>query len=134
MLAWAGVRILLDYRPALRQRTGVGEYAHELASALVPRLGPDDRLTLFSSSWKDRLSPAVLPGRSVDVIDARVPVTFLNFFWHRLEWPAVETLAGDVDIAHSMHPLLMPAQRSAQVVTIYDLYFLDHPENTRAEI
>ena len=23
------VRILLDYRPALRQRTGVGEYVHE---------------------------------------------------------------------------------------------------------
>ena len=29
------VRILLDYRPALRQRTGVGEYVHELARALV---------------------------------------------------------------------------------------------------
>ena len=29
------MRILLDYRPALRQRTGVGEYVHELARALV---------------------------------------------------------------------------------------------------
>ena len=27
----ARVRILLDYRPALRERTGVGEYVHELA-------------------------------------------------------------------------------------------------------
>ena len=29
-----GVRILVDYRPALRERTGVGEFVHELARAL----------------------------------------------------------------------------------------------------
>ena len=68
------------------------------------------------------------------VIDARVPVTFLNLAWHRLEWPSIETFSGEVDVVHSMHPLLMPAQRAAQVVTIHDLYFLDAPENTSAEI
>ncbi len=122
------MRILLDYRPALRARTGVGEYAHELATALARQLAPDDSLVLFSSSWKDRLAPGAIPG--VPVIDARVPVTFLNLAWHRLEWPPIETFAGEVDVVHSMHPLLMPAQRAAQVVTIHDLYFLDAPENT----
>ena len=126
------MRILLDYRPALRARTGVGEYAHELATALARQLAPDDHLVLFSSSWKDRLSPGTIPG--VPVIDARVPVTFLNLAWHRLEWPSIETFYGEVDVVHSMHPLLMPAQRAAQVVTIHDLYFLDAPENTSAEI
>jgi hypothetical protein len=29
----AVVRILVDYRPALRERTGVGEYIHQLARA-----------------------------------------------------------------------------------------------------
>ena len=39
------VRILIDYRPALRERTGVGEYAHELARALVaPARPPGDSL------------------------------------------------------------------------------------------
>jgi len=132
MLAWARVRILLDYRPALRARTGVGEYTHEMASALARRLAPGDGLVLFSSSWKDRLQPEMIPGARV--VDARVPVTFLNLAWHRLEWPPVETFAGDVDVAHSMHPLLMPARRAAQVVTVHDLYFLDAPENTAAEI
>ncbi len=132
MLAWARVRILLDYRPALRARTGVGEYAHELATAVARRLAPGDSLVLFSSSWKDRLQAGVIPGTSV--IDARVPVTFLNLAWHRLEWPPIETFAGEVDVVHSMHPLLMPAQRAAQVVTVYDLYFLTAPENTAAEI
>jgi len=126
------VRILLDYRPALRARTGVGEYAHQLATALARQLNPADSLVLFSSSWKDRLSAGAIPG--VAVIDARVPVTFLNLAWHRLEWPPIETFAGEVDVVHSMHPLLMPAQRAARVVTVYDLYFLSAPENTAAEI
>jgi glycosyltransferase involved in cell wall biosynthesis len=132
MLAWAGVRILLDYRPALRSRTGVGEYAHQMAAALARCLRSGDSLVLFSSSWKDRLLPGVVPG--VPVVDARVPVTVLNLAWHRLEWPPIETFAGEIDVVHSMHPLLMPARRAAQVVTIHDLYFLDAPENTAAEI
>ena len=55
------VRVLLDYRPALRQRSGVGEYdaptrpgAGRGVSATRRRRELD--LTLFSSSWKDRLN------------------------------------------------------------------------------
>lgn len=128
----SGLRILLDYRPALRARTGVGEYVHQLAAALARRLKSGDTLTLFSSSWKDRLAPGTVPG--AQVVDARVPVTMLNAAWHRLEWPPVERFAGAVDVAHSLHPLLMPARRAAQAVTIHDLDFLDHPERTAREI
>jgi glycosyltransferase involved in cell wall biosynthesis len=125
------LRILLDYRPALRERTGVGEYVHEIAAALARRLSPADQLALFSSSWKDRLGPGAPAGQRVD---ARVPVRLLNAAWHRLEWPPVERFAGRVDIAHSFHPLLMPARRAARIVTVHDLDFLDHPERTRREI
>jgi glycosyltransferase involved in cell wall biosynthesis len=127
------VRILLDYRPALRERTGVGEYVHELARALVGTAPASEALTLFSSSWKDRLDPNVIPGATV--VDRRVPVQWLDFAWHRLEWPPAERLAGQAfDVAHSTRPLLMPATSAARVVTIYDLDFLDHPERTRREI
>ncbi|NUR54633.1 MAG: glycosyltransferase family 4 protein [Acidobacteria bacterium] len=126
------MRILLDYRPALRQRSGVGEYVHELAAALIRRLPAGDTLTLFSSSWKDRLRPDVVPGARV--VDARVPVRTLNYAWHRLEWPAVDAFAGPIELAHAMHPLLIPARRAAGVITIHDLDFLDHPERTHAEI
>ena len=119
------VRLVLDYRPALRQRTGVGEYAHEIASALRRRLDAADTLTLFSSSWKDRLSPPAVPGAAL--IDARIPVTLLNFCWHRLEWPPIEQFTGRVDVAHSLHPLLMPARAAAQVVTVHDLAFSRQP-------
>jgi hypothetical protein len=119
------VRVLIDYRPALRQRTGVGEYAHQLATALVPRLAPDGEVVLFSSSWKDRLRQSAVPGASI--LDRRIPVSALNLAWHRLGWPPAEWLAGHIDIAHSMHPLRIPARTAAQVVTIHDLYFLDSP-------
>jgi len=128
------VRILLDYRPALRQRTGVGEYVHELARAVVATSqDPGEALLLFSASWKDRLDPAVIPGAAV--VDRRIPVGWLNLFWHRLGWPPVERLAGGgLDVVQSMHPLLIPSRSAARVVTVHDLDFLDHPERTQAEI
>lgn len=132
VLAWRRVRLLIDYRPALRQRTGVGEYTYRLASALVPRLSPGDELLLFSSSWKDRLFTSPIPGATV--VDRRYPVRLLNAAWHRLEWPPIERIAGPVDVAHSTHPLLLPARTAAQVVTVYDLHFLDDPAATSAEI
>ena len=128
------MRIVIDYRPALRARTGVGEHIHQVTSALA-RSGSDE-ITAFSSSWKDRVPASLaaeLPG--VRLVDSRVPVAALNLAWHRLRWPPIEALAGgDYDIAHSPHPLLLPSRSAAQVVTIHDLHFLSHPERTTAEI
>jgi glycosyltransferase involved in cell wall biosynthesis len=134
------VRVLLDYRPALRERSGVGEYTHALAAALLEGHGGQPsreraiELTLFSSSWKDRLQPGEELAQA-SIVDRRVPVGVLNFAWHRLEWPPIDSFVSEsFDVAHSMHPLLMPARRAARVVTIYDLNFLTHPERTRGEI
>jgi glycosyltransferase involved in cell wall biosynthesis len=130
--------VLLDYRPALRGRTGAGEFTHELSAALLARSAVDAarpvELTIFSSSWKDRLwtTPEL---RGAGCIDRRIPVTLLNLLWHRLEWPAADRLARrQFDVVHSSHPLLMPAVDAAQVITIHDLDFLSHPERTRAEV
>jgi glycosyltransferase involved in cell wall biosynthesis len=148
------VRVLLDYRPALRERTGVGEYVHQLARALAHRqpahetlLGAEapsrdgpavgcDEITLFSSSLRDRLlrSDARDVG-AARTIDLRWPVSVLNLSWHRLGWPPIELMTGErFDVVHSPHPLLLPTRTAAQVVTIHDLYFLFTPERVRAEI
>ncbi|HXE80672.1 MAG TPA: glycosyltransferase family 1 protein [Vicinamibacterales bacterium] len=127
--------VLVDYRPALRQRTGVGEYVHEMLAALSRRNNGHE-LHLFTSSFKDRLDPDVGADlRGVQAHDLRIPGRVLNWTWHRLEWPAVERLVpARPDVVHSAHPLLMPTTGAAQVVTIHDLDFLDHPERTSAEI
>ena len=57
-----------------------------------PHRRPGEELVLFSSSWKDRLDPAVVPGATA--VDRRLPNQALNFAWHRLGWPPVERLAG----------------------------------------
>jgi glycosyltransferase involved in cell wall biosynthesis len=134
------VRVLVDYRAALRHRTGVGEYAHQLITALLaafPGGSSNHRLdvTLFSSSWKDRLRLEAGELAGAMRVDRRVPVSVLNFAWHRLGWPAAETLTGrSFDVTHSFHPLILPSRGAAHVVTIHDLAFLTSPERTRAEI
>jgi glycosyltransferase involved in cell wall biosynthesis len=130
------VRILLDYRPALRARTGVGEFVHELARALATS-GSDtnDRLAVFTASWRDR-PPRALSSTlgGADVIDRRIPVRLLAWSWNRLEWPAIERLAEPADVVHSQSPLLIPTRRAACVVTIHDLHFLSHPDWSEREI
>jgi glycosyltransferase involved in cell wall biosynthesis len=131
------VRILVDYRPALRERTGVGEYVHELARALSsPQTEAlKDDITLFTSSWKDRPAPTLaseMPA-SVRVVDVKLPVRALVWAWNRLEWPPVEWFAGNADVVHSQSPLLIPSS-AAQVVTVHDLDFLRHADQMTAEI
>lgn len=127
------MRIVIDYRPALRARTGVGEYIHHVAGALAGQ--GIDEVTLFSSSWKDRLAPPAGQLARARMIDRRVPVSVLNFAWHRLEWPSIESMTGgSYDVAHSAHPLLLPSRAAASVITIHDLHFLTHPERTSREV
>jgi glycosyltransferase involved in cell wall biosynthesis len=127
------VHVIVDYRPALRARTGIGEYVHELARALGETAPATERLSLFTSSWGDRPNPALdseLP--HAVVIDRRVPVRVLTWAWQHAGWPAIETLAGACDLVHSPTPLLVPARRAAQVVTVFDLHFL-HADAARVE-
>jgi glycosyltransferase involved in cell wall biosynthesis len=131
--------VLIDYRPALRERSGVGEFVFQLTRALLSSgrpgaEGPGVDLTLFSSSWKDRLAAGPeLHGAAI--VDRRIPVGLLNLLWHRAEWPSVETLTDRAfDVVHSPHPLLLPSRSAARVVTIHDLHFLTHPERSRAEV
>jgi glycosyltransferase involved in cell wall biosynthesis len=136
------MHILLDYRPALRDRTGVGEWVHQLALHLLNlKAGGDPAaadlsLTLWSSSWRDRPTPSVLRElNGATWIDRRVPVRPLTWAWNRIGWPPVEALTSRrFDVVHSTTPLLLPARSGLRVCTIYDLDFLSHPDRTRAEM
>lgn len=129
------MRVLVDYRPALRERTGVGEYMHNLVRAYAQRQAADgDEVAVFTSSWKDRPAAGLSSELAAVVVDRRVPVRVLNYCWHRLEWPAIETLGITADLVHAAHPLLIPSRHAAQVVTVHDLFFLTAPRSARAEI
>src|SRR5687767_716717 len=104
------MRILVDYRPALRARTGVGEYIRQLVRAYAA--AHHDDVAIFTSSWKDRPSPTLATDLGTQVIDRRVPVAVLNYLWHRAGWPPVEALTGPADVVHAAHPLLIPSRRA----------------------
>ena len=95
------MRILIDYRPALRQRSGVGEYIVRLLQALVSVRAPEDQLAVFSSSWKDRVDRGDLDP-AVEVVDKRLPVRILTRLWHQRQWPPIEQLAGSFDVVHAL--------------------------------
>ena len=104
------VRILLDYRPALRERTGVGEYVARARRGARPAARPtttaDAVLELVEGSARRRRR---LPGARV--VDARVPVRAAEL--RRGTGSSGRRSNGSparVDVAHSLHPLLMPAR------------------------
>jgi O-antigen biosynthesis alpha-1,3-mannosyltransferase len=136
LLPCPNVKILLDYRPALRARTGVGEYVHELLLALDRTAPASDELHLFTASLRDRLDPAVR--RQVTrarTHDLPIPVRFLHWTWHQYGWPPVERLVRfSPDVVHAAHPLLIPSRCAARAITIHDLDFLDHPDRSSGEI
>ncbi len=136
------MKVLLDYRPALRDRTGVGEWVHQLAQHLLrlkasalPGSARCD-LTLWTSSWRDRPTPAsVAELEGATLVDRRIPVRPLTWAWNRVGWPSVEALTSRTfDIVHSTMPLLLPNRTGLRVCTVYDLDFLSHPDRTWAEM
>lgn len=129
------MRILIDYRPALRERTGVGEYMHNLVRAYAHHpVTAGDEVAVFTSSWKDRPVAGVSSELGARVVDRRVPVRILNYSWHRWEWPPVETLGIAADVVQAAHPLLIPSRHAAQVVTVHDLFFMTEPRSSSAEV
>jgi glycosyltransferase involved in cell wall biosynthesis len=127
------MKIAVDIRPALRQGTGVGTFIENLVIALS-KSQTDSHFYLFSSSLKDRLPDK--PWRELEnckAVDARMPVRLMNTMWHRWGWPPVDYFTGKVDVSLSPSPLMLPA-RKKRIITIHDLYFLEHPEDTVGEI
>ena len=111
------VRILVDYRPALRERTGVGEFVHELARALAAPTEPPQRTRSCCSpapgkTGRLRLCASEMP--AARIVDRRIPVRAADVGLEPAGWPPVEWLAGDCDVVHSQSPMLIPARRAAR--------------------
>jgi glycosyltransferase involved in cell wall biosynthesis len=128
------MRVVIDYRPALRNPTGVGLYVRWLIEHMVEAY-PEVQWYVFSSSWSDRLRLPWSDMPSVRAVDRRWPVRVLNYVWPRWGRPRIETLIGaSVDIAHAPYPLLLPTRTARTVITVHDLWFLRPDAGTEAEI
>ena len=117
-----------DIRPFLKEETGVGIYLKNLLFHLS-RLDTENEYYLFSSSWKDRFAAEKIPPfRRLHFHDYRLPVKLINYLWYRLGRPRLDRFFKEsLDLTHSPTPLPLPTA-GKKVVTVYDLFFLDFPE------
>ncbi len=118
---------VLDARTATDHFPGIGRYAVNLARAMAPLLGSEERLTLLRdptrpSPWD--LSP--LAGERVRVVD--VP---LSPFSLRQQWAVPRLLARlETDLYHSPYYLMPYRPGVLTILTVHDLIPLLFPRQS----
>jgi alpha-1,3-rhamnosyl/mannosyltransferase len=124
--AQAGLRIgLFAHRLAGRRPTGVGRYFRELVRALDRVACHGERLIVASTREAEEASwipPGVL--RRV-VPGPRRPV---QLAWCLGTGPRLERSLGALDVTHLLQPFPPVRTASPQVVTVHDLFPVEHPE------
>jgi len=123
------MRIGLDISRAVGQRTGVGQYAWELMTALA-RIDEESEYRLytffydcFPDNWKDISYP-----RQHNVALNELRSSYRSILKRWTNGEDKENLLGDVDIVHSTaytSPLL---HRSKLVVTVHDMTCYVYPQ------
>lgn len=123
------MNIGIDARPALKNRTGVGNYVLNLILALS-RLDEENQYHLFSSSYKDRFNlPRINGLPNWHVKDYKFPNVIMNYLWNNMGRLSFNVLLGGMDVFHFTGDISYPLKNIPTVATIYDLYHLRHPES-----
>jgi glycosyltransferase involved in cell wall biosynthesis len=121
----AGLRVGIDYRPALINGEGIGRYARELVRGLV-EIGADEGLRLFASTWaRARFTEAELgiAGSRARSLRWRVPSKWMPRIL-RASGRGVDDWLGGVELFHHTQPNLLPVRRAVELATIFDCIYL----------
>ncbi len=124
------MHIGLDLRSFLKDETGIGVYFKYLLLSLA-EIDRKNHYYLFSASFKSRFPRAKLPDFAhMRFVDLRVPSRLLDGCWNRFRQPTCDSFfRARLDLTHSATPLLLPTSGKT-VVTVHDLFYIDHPEMT----
>lgn len=124
------MRIAIDYTPAIRQRAGIARYVRNLVDAMLAQ-DATNSYTLLSSGRPTEGRPFPI-ANNVRPCRIFIPERYLKVLWYRWELPLYATyFSGPVDIYHSLDFALPPLKgKLRKVVTIYDLSFLERPEDS----
>ncbi|NIM97802.1 MAG: hypothetical protein GTO24_06905, partial [candidate division Zixibacteria bacterium] len=92
------MRIGIDARSVLKERTGVGNYIFNLIRSLG-KLDRENRYVLFYSHLRNlRSAIPQIENPNFESKFIRVPNKLLNLFWRTVRYPSVETWVGKVDV------------------------------------
>jgi glycosyltransferase involved in cell wall biosynthesis len=124
------MRIGIDARSVLKQRTGVGAYTYNLIQNLS-QLDKENRYVLFYSHHLNvRSSIPKIENPNFESRFFRIPNKLLNLCWGTIKLPKINWLVGKVDLYHSPNYNLNMLSRGKSVMTIHDLNFLAYPQFT----
>lgn len=116
------VRVALDVGPTHGRRTGIGNAVAWMLAALRER--DDVELVEYVTSARARLRPG----------ERRLPLpaaAAVRAWAHRS--PPIDRWLGSPDVVHGTN-YVVPPTRCARLVSVYDCWFLDHPEDADADV
>ena len=111
------VRLALDVGPLHGHRTGVGVAVAAIADALATR--EDVELVPYVLSFRGRPEP---PTRRLPL-----PAAVAHRLWSRVDAPRLDRWLGTAQVVHGTNYVVPPTRHPA-VVSVYDCWFLMHPE------
>jgi glycosyltransferase involved in cell wall biosynthesis len=122
------MKIGIDASCLLTRRTGIGYFTQNLLGEMLSLNSPHE-FHVFMNSYRHPLPKLpMLQKSNVHARHFRVPGPFLINAWRYLRFPPIELFTGFVDIFHSTTGYLPPQLRGKRIVTVYDLFFLKHPD------
>jgi glycosyltransferase involved in cell wall biosynthesis len=117
------LKVTIDVGPLYGHRTGIGVAVAGLVDTLSQRNDVD-------------LDPYVVSFRSTPQAGHRrlpVPGIVASHVWSRASWPRFDRWAGDAQLVHGTN-YVVPPTRMASLVSVYDCWFLRHPEQASSEL
>jgi glycosyltransferase involved in cell wall biosynthesis len=125
------MRIVVDVSPLSHPRTGIGNYIRGTLAGLVEAAAGAHEVIAFAptSLQGPRRIRAALEGVPVETRLVPLPASHaLRTAWSRLGRPAVERLAGGLDVFHFSDWMYPAQRRGVRATTIHDLVPIRHPE------
>ena len=115
--------VAIDAGPLHGPRTGIGNAVDWTLSALRER--PDLELRPYVTSARATVRP---PERRLPI-----PAAVALRVWARSSSPPVDRWLGHPDVVHGTN-YVVPPTRCARVVTVYDCWFLEHPDGALPDV
>jgi glycosyltransferase involved in cell wall biosynthesis len=129
----SSIRIGIDARPALNQRTGVGNYVFNLVRTLS-KIGTDEEFNLFSNSFKNEFQIDEFKElQNCTIRHSRYPNVLINLLWGRFGGNLMKTLTKDANLLHFTGHIPKNPGDLPSVATVHDLFNIKFPESVAPE-
>lgn len=121
------MKVALELQPCCGKRTGIGNYAYELAKRLARHDGLEFQGNLFNFRGRNDNSSS-LSGISMPVAENRL----MPYGVYRRTWNAAPFSYGalfpQADITHFFNYIVPPRVKGKVITTVHDMTYLRYPE------